>query len=82
MKLYHLSQSVTRGYDTYSDIVVCAASEDAARLIHPSEYREDPWAPDAWPTWAISPDQVKVVYLGEADPSVEEGIICASFHAG
>jgi hypothetical protein len=81
MKLFHLSQDVNDDYDTYSDMVVCAASEDKARLIHPSN-STTPWADNTWSSWANSPDQVTVVYLGEADPSVKEGIVCASFHAG
>ena len=84
MKLYHISQNEVRGYDTYSDMVVCAESEDEARKIHPS-----PWAPEGenpwsyrWSGWATSPDNVEVTYLGEAADSVEKGVICASFHAG
>jgi hypothetical protein len=81
MKLYHISQDSNDDYDTYSDLVVCAASEDAARLIHPS-YRG--WEIDEYSvgSWCKSPDQVCVVYLGEAAPDREEGIICASYHAG
>lgn len=33
-------------------------------------------------SWANTPDQVKVVYLGEADPSVPFGIVRSSYHAG
>lgn len=82
MKLYHISQTENDDYDTYSDLVVCAESEDEARLIHPSQYKENPWADDVYSSWCKSPDQVTVEYLGEAAEHLEKGIICASFHAG
>lgn len=81
MKLYHLSQNEVRGYDTFSDMVVCAESEEEARNIHPSNWGEDPWS-NRWSGWCTTPDKVEVTYLGEADSSVEKGIICSSFHAG
>jgi len=81
MKLYHLRQTENRGYDTYSDMVVCASNEDAARLIHPSSWQEDPWK-DQYSGWCSCPENVKVQYIGEAADNVLEGIICASFHAG
>ena len=40
MNIYHCSQTVNQGYDTYSDMVVCAKNEDAARLIHPRSVDE------------------------------------------
>lgn len=47
MKLYLVSQNLNSGYDTYSDMVVCAQFEGAARRIHPSPYvthfREGKW---------------------------------------
>ena len=82
LKLYHISQSENSGWDTFSDLVVCANSEDEARHIHPSQYKDDPWAEDAYSAWCKSPDQVEVVYIGIAAPDVKPGIVCASFHAG
>jgi hypothetical protein len=38
MKLYKLSQSLNNNYDTYGSAVVCAESEEEARLIHPSKF--------------------------------------------
>ena len=35
MKLWHIRQSSARGYDTYSDAVVAAPDEAAARRTHP-----------------------------------------------
>lgn len=79
MKLYHVCQNKNLDYDSYSDFVVCAESEEEARHTHPS-WRKDAWASSN--TWCESPDQVNVKYLGEACPSLKKGIICASFHAG
>ena len=82
MKLYHISQDVHRGYDTFSDMVVCAESEEEARKIHPADWSEDPWKPDPYAYWCDTPDQAKVEYIGEAAEGLEKGVICASFHAG
>lgn len=79
MKLYLISQNVNTGYDTYSDAVVCANSEQEARLIHPDGYSKV--KADSYDPWCDASD-VKVEYIGEADKSIKEGVICASFHAG
>ena len=84
LKLYHISQSQNSGWDTTSDMVVCATSEDDARLVHPDDFDlmdRDPWTYE-WSSWCKSPDQVEVVYIGVAAPDVKPGIVCASFHAG
>lgn len=81
MKLYHISQTEEKGYDTYSDAVVCASSEEEARNIHPNYNLDNPWQ-SSWHCWCKSPDQVVVKYLGEATEGIEKGIICSSYHAG
>lgn len=87
MKLWLILQDVNNGYDTYDSAVVCAETEDAARMTHPSYlalvwekrcwmrdgYEDDSWAP---------PSEVKVRYIGEAAPGVTAGVVCASFNAG
>lgn len=95
MKIFRISQTVNRGWDTYSDAVVFAKTPEEARMIHPDSRSEycDPWPPQTederdWrrKDWADTPDQVCVQYLGEADDFLasdfKNGIICASFHAG
>ena len=83
MKLYHISQEENNDYDTYSDLVVAAESEEEARMIHPASYSEDPWKDQSpYGSWCKTPDQVDVEYIGEAASGIEKGIICASFHAG
>ena len=78
LKLYHISQNVNNGWDTYSDCVICAESEEEARNTTPNSRGWD----DAYNTWCRSPYQVKVVYLGDAAPGIAKGFICTSFHAG
>ncbi len=94
MKLFHVSQSVNDGYDTYSDFVVACQSEEEAKVIDPSGFYK--WHDDSWyfqyangteakedrlyGSWCL-PSQVTVKYLGEAAEGIE-GIICTSFHAG
>jgi hypothetical protein len=82
MKLYHISQSEARGWDTFSDMVVCAHSEEDAALIHPYfNWGDDPWK-DPSSAWCKSPHSVTVKLLGEAAEGIERGIVCSSFHAG
>lgn len=82
MKLYLITQRERTGYDTYDSAVVCAESELDARNTHahgiPSE-TYNPWESDMW---ASSPDNVTAELIGEASPSVEKGIVLASFNAG
>lgn len=80
--LFKISQDVNNDYDTYSDAIVCAASVEDARLIHPDGYPIDSQRYDIIGTWANSKD-VKVELVGVADESIElNTIVCASFHAG
>ena len=76
MKLWLISQTENKEWDTYDRAVVCALDEDAARKICP--------AGDYWDsrTWCSSPDLVAVKEIGLAHPSVPEGVVLASFKAG
>ena len=81
MNLYLISQSVNTGYDTYSDAVVAAESEEQARNIHPDgtpESKDDYFRRS---TWAPVKD-VQVELIGIAKDGTKVGVICASFHAG
>lgn len=93
MNLYHISAE-TKGYDVYSDAVVAAKNEQAARETHPSEQFELRWQNNRWEwelsggwttyindTW-VNPDQVTVVKIGTAVKGTPAGVICSSFHAG
>ena len=85
MKLYLITQDANNEHDTYDSAVVCAESEEEAQKIDPSgdggefcdfgNYR-------TCSTWVLALKDVKVKYLGEADPSLPRGVVCASFRAG
>ena len=75
--LYLLSQSTNRGYDTHDSCIVCAESDEDARLITPN----GDWR-DRHSTWCRTPEQVTVERIGVAKPSLEIGIVLASFNAG
>ncbi len=79
MKLFLLTQEQVRGYDTYNSCVVCAKNEDKARLVRPSRTWEDS---TPYPSWATNPSKVNVKYIGDAEPSMKEGVVLASFNAG
>lgn len=81
MKLYHVYQGENKWYDTYSNFVVCAESEDEARDTSPDGGQIN-WRNWKSSSWANHRESVEVTYLGEADSSVPKGIICCSFHAG
>lgn len=76
MKLYLLSQSDNRGYDTFDSVVVAAESEDLAATTHPCSLHT--WGC----VWADSVEGVTVTYLGEAVEGTPPGVILASFNAG
>jgi len=84
MNLYLIEQDENVGYDTYDSAVVVAESEDEARHICP------PSANGTWKStsgsWASSPSNVSVKYLGifvPIDTSTDYGkVIVASFNAG
>jgi nitroreductase len=70
-KLYLLTQTHVRGYDTFDSCVVCAPDREDARAITP--------APHGWPT---DLEHVVVIELGVANEALQPGVVCASFHAG
>lgn len=77
--LYLISQTDNDGYDTFSDAVVAAWTEDEARNIHPSQYvyPGEEWDLSSW----CEPISVDVKFIGIADKDLE-GVVCACFHAG
>ena len=83
MKIYYISQSKNRGYDTYDSAVVCAPDEDTARNINPrgGMMTEEDWS-RTYSTWCYSAKDVEVEYLGEAKEDMTTGVICSSFNAG
>ena len=83
MKLFLLEQSENNGYDTFDSCVVCAENEEDARNIMPDFSSGKEFTPsNMYGAWAYTIEGVEVKYLGEAEPSLEKGIIIASFNAG
>jgi hypothetical protein len=80
MKIFLISQTKRRGYDTYDSAVVCALDGEDAITIHPNGGENEEYH-HPFSTWA-PPKDVDVEYLGEAGSNVERGVICASFNAG
>lgn len=78
MKLYKLSQTQRRGYDTYDSCIVAAESEISAAMITPNGEFED----TSYSSWCSSVEHVTVEYIGEAKEGTTEGVILASFNAG
>jgi hypothetical protein len=81
MKLWHISQTVNRDYDTYDSAVVAAETEEAARMTHPNGNIEWGGTVPTWGSWAAA-KYVTVEYLGEAREGHPPGVVCASFNAG
>lgn len=98
MKLYHVEQSENNGYDTYSDFVVAAESEEVARNTHPNKYvkfvrdgkwygvnvqREEYETENSFGSW-VKVGELEKVRVKYIGEAAEgvEGIICSSFHAG
>ena len=83
MKLFKVWQDESTGYETYSDMVVCADDEEAARNMHPNDSGLDAYL-DIWQYggWCTDPKLAHVEYIGEARADLPQGIICSSYHAG
>ncbi len=98
MNLYKIEHHNTNDppyEDTYDSAVVCADSEENARLIHPNGdqaglkwyIEKDGWKWRDWArskairTWAL-PKDIGVTFIGVADKTIKPGVICASFKSG
>jgi hypothetical protein len=94
MKLFKISQTERRDYDTYDSAVVCAEDAESAKRIYPGYIphgtdreaeTEKYWKGEAgsdYNDWASSPDNVSVEEIGTALPHMQKGVIVASFNAG
>jgi len=78
MNLYILRQDTNNDYDTYDACVVCAENPEEAIKISPSS---NEWG-YKYTSWAFKIEEVKCQLIGIADPSIEKGIVLASFNAG
>jgi hypothetical protein len=82
MKLWLLEQSECRGYDTYSDCVVVADTEELAKDMHPCQsYPKFLSEKNFYCDWALEASDITATLLGDAiDPT--RRVVCSSFHAG
>lgn len=80
MKLFLIKQSINNDYDTYDSAVVAAPDGEIARLMQPrnGELTQDN---DQYNSWT-EPENVSVTLLGDAEPGISQGVICASYNAG
>jgi len=81
--LYLLTQDRNIGYDTYDSAIVCAESEDEAKMIHPCDYKNN-WNGERdsiFDSWCAAKD-VDVKLIGLAAPSIKKGVVLSSFNAG
>jgi hypothetical protein len=79
MELWHISQDENSGYDTFSDAVVAAETEDDARHTLPADWIDI--SDEEYSSWCDF-KFVKVTHIGTANSDIKAGVICASFHAG
>ncbi len=93
MKLWLLTQSSNRGYDTYDSAVVAAESEFLAKRINPGDFYEWSELYNSWmfkygdgraeisldDTW-VRPHEVEAKLIGVTE--LPAGLILASFNAG
>jgi len=79
MNLYFISQVKNDNWDTYDSAVVCAETEERARLTHPSrgDLDEDP---RDYSDWAAA-EYIKVELIGTSNID-RACVVCASFNAG
>lgn len=82
MKLWLISQDERDGYGTYDSAVVCAETQEQARLIHPSGFAREVSAWPSDPEWASSPEKVSAELIGEAASEQQAGVVLTSFNAG
>lgn len=82
------------GYDTYSEFVACADSEEEVRKMHPDGCLDENDVGSNWShqgdkmaeysSWIVyeDRDKLKVTFLGKARDDLMKGVITASYHAG
>lgn len=82
LKLFLISQDQNDDWDTYDSAVVAVPDEATAREIHPATGEAVVNWNHPFSSWCDGPEHVTVQYLGDAAPDIEQGVVCASFHAG
>lgn len=87
MKLWLISQTANRDYDTFDSAIVAANTEEEAKSIHPDNTHRLP-APEnlddayEYRSWVREPKDVTAKIIGTAVPGTKMGVVLASFNAG
>lgn len=83
LKVWKIERTENVSYDEYSAAVVIAATEAAARKIHPDGTGTAVGEGKHDYSWPVKPADLTVTLIGEAERNLKAGtVICASFHAG
>jgi hypothetical protein len=84
MNIYHISQGINTGYDTYDSAIVIAPDEESAKRMHPNGKDTIPIAPEYHSfDWTNDPNNVKAEQIGLALPDDDcQRVVCSSFNAG
>ena len=82
MKTLYLLSGQCNDYDTFDSCVVCAYSEEEAKLIRPDGESWDDLSNPCYKSWDHSIDDIHVETIGLANANVEIGIVISSFNAG
>lgn len=89
-KLYKITATGEREYyEVYNEAIVCAFSEDQARLTHPdgecywnaelAKWQEPPGSFSTFDTSWVPPHMVKVLEIGDAHGFLKIGPVVTSF---
>jgi hypothetical protein len=82
MKLFLISRTDGWSWDEYDSAVVVAPDEETARTLGPDDGKPIENWKHIFSSWTNDIRNVKVKYLGEAAPELEQGVVCSSFNAG
>lgn len=94
LKIFHVVGTMT-GWDSFSDFVCIAPDAEAARRIHPSDWRTSRWSDERerWVdedgsdtyqdgSWDPHIKTIEATEIGMANEDSKVGVVCSSFHAG
>ncbi|MGL5599478.1 MAG: hypothetical protein ACRDD5_01080 [Silvania sp.] len=79
LKIYKISQKKNDNWNTYVSAIVCAVSEDEAKLIHPDASIKGDWWKDEsnYDDW-VSPEDVIVEEIGTTDKLISGEVVCSN----
>ena len=82
-KIYKLSQTINRNYDSYDSCIVCAKNKRQAKTFAPDGRHIDWHRPKYFrTTWVSDVNDITCEYIGKAHKDIKLGVIVASFNTG